>query len=413
MEKPMTQTSPLPQASDSGNRLFRVLVYYATFVVLGLITSAIGPTLSGLADVTGSTLGQVSIVFTLIAMGYMGGSLLAGRLYDGGKPSHPLMTVNLLCLAGFLAALPLLPQLWLLGVDSLLVGVTMAVLDVGGNTLTVWVFGDDVGPYMNALHLAFGVGAFLSPMLIDRVIVLTGSFRWSYWLLALLLVPIFFWMLRIPSPARPVEVEHEDSQPKGVASGFAGLTILLSALMFLHVGAEVSFGGWIFSYAVARQIGTETVARLLNSLYWGGFMAGRVIAIPLATRLSPQTMILADLLMAAASVGVILLFPGWPLALWIGVLGFGLSVASLFASTLNFAARRMPITGSVTGYFFVGSSGGSMTLPWLIGQLFEPVGPVVVIYVIGASIVAALVLFTMIRLYSQSYRPEDRALRAS
>jgi fucose permease len=285
------------------------------------------------------------------------------------------------------------------------------VMDVGGNTLTVWVFGHEVGPYMNALHLAFGVGAFLAPMLIDRIVALTGGFRWAYWLLALLLVPITLWMLRIPSPARPDEEEPKNGQSRAAASGFAGLTILLAGLMFLNVGMEVSFGNWVFSYAVARQIGTETVARLLNSTYWGGFMVGRIIAIPLATRLAPRAMILADLLLAAASIGVVVLFPGWPLALWIGVFGFGLSIASLFASTLNFAERRMSFTGSVMGTLMIGGNVGSMTLPWLIGQLFEPVGPLAVMIVIGVSILVALVLFILIQLYSRGFQ-EESAVRA-
>ena len=39
------------------------------------------------------------------------------------------------------------------------------------------------------------------------------------------------------------------------------------------------------------------------------------------------------------------------------------------------AVRRMRITGRVTGWFFVGASVGGMTLPWVIGQFFESVGP--------------------------------------
>ena len=95
----MAQISPSLSANDNGSRLFRVLVYYAAFVVLGLITSAVGPTLPGLAEMTGSTLGQISIVFTLISVGYIVGSLLGGRLYDSSRPGHPIMALTLLCMA--------------------------------------------------------------------------------------------------------------------------------------------------------------------------------------------------------------------------------------------------------------------------------------------------------------------------
>jgi MFS family permease len=39
------------------------------------------------------------------------------------------------------------------------------------------------------------------------------------------------------------------------------------------------------------------------------------------------------------------------------------------------AERQLTITGRITGWFFVGGSLGNMSIPWLIGQLFEPWGP--------------------------------------
>jgi hypothetical protein len=45
-------------------------------------------------------------------------------------------------------------------------------------------------------------------------------------------------------------------------------------------------------------------------------------------------------------------------------------MASLFPSTITFAARHLNITGRITGWFFIGVGAGSMTLPYLIGQVF-------------------------------------------
>jgi FHS family Na+ dependent glucose MFS transporter 1 len=179
------------------------------------------------------------------------------------------------------------------------------------------------------------------------------------------------------------------------------LTILLAALMFSHVGAELSFGGWIFSYASALGVGTATTARLLNSAYWGSFTIGRLIAIPLATRLLPRTMMILNLIGAAASAAVMMLFPGAPLAVWIGTLALGFFVAPLFPTTINFAERRMPITGKVTGYFLVGANVGSMTVPWVIGQLFESVGPQSMVSTVGVVVLIALALFVVIMRYTR------------
>ena len=50
-------------------------------------------------------------------------------------------------------------------------GVAEGALDVGGNTLLIWVHRHKVGPFMNGLHFFFGAGAFLSPIIIAQTAV--------------------------------------------------------------------------------------------------------------------------------------------------------------------------------------------------------------------------------------------------
>ena len=396
----MTTTSfQSPQAPEQSKRLQRALVYYAAFLVLGFALAALGPTLPGLAEQTGSTLKQISIIFASNSLGYIIGSLLGGWLYDR-RQGHPVLAVTLAGLSLLLFALPLAPKLWLLGFILMAVGFGMGILDVGGNTLIMWLFGNAVGPYMNALHLSFGLGALLSPMLIDRIVVSTGGIRWFYWILALLMLPVVLWLTRIPSPHRLAD-EEENGSPGVQRHSF--LVLMIAALFFMHVGTELGFGGWIFSYAVAMDMGPDTIARLLNSTYWGGLTFGRLISIPLAVKLRPKTMLLLDILGALASIGMLFFVRAWPPIVWIATFGLGFSIASMFPSTLNFAERRMPITGRVTGFFLVGANAGSMTVPWLIGQLFEPVGPQSMISILAGAMTLALLLFWVITWYSGRY----------
>jgi len=393
----MTTPSAPSAPADNRSRLLRALAYYAAYVTLGLSVAALGPTLPALAEQTGSDLSQISIIFMANALGYMLGTQVGGRLYDR-VPGHPVLAAMLLSMAVLLVAVPLAPSRWLLGLVLALVGVGMGALDVGGNTLIVWLFGRDVGPYMNALHFSFGLGAFLSPLMIDRIVVLGGGIRWAYWLLALLIALAALWMTRLPSPSR----QEAATGPEAAArkAGFGWLTVLIAGLMFLHLGAELGYGNWIFSYGLAVDVGPETTARLLNSVFWGALTLGRLIAIPVAAWLLPRTMLLIDLIGAAISMGVILLLPGWAPAVWIGTFGFGLSLASFFASAFNFAERRMPITGRVTGYILVVANAGSMTIPWLIGQLFESVGPQAMMSTIGLTVVVSLALFAVTLAYA-------------
>ena len=57
---------------------------------------------------------------------------------------------------------------------------------------------------------------------------------------------------------------------------------------------------------------------------------------------------------------------------------------------------RKTIGISSTGWFLIGASAGAMFLPWLIGQLFESIGPQVVMGAILVDLILALAIFTVL-----------------
>lgn len=368
----------------------QTLTYYAAFIALGLTTASLGPTLLGLADQTGSAMSQISFLFTARAFGYMVGAFVGGRLYDR-LPGHRTMAAALLVISCLLAGVPFISLLWLLAIVLLGVGFMESVVDVGANTLIVWVHRERVAPYMNGLHLFFAVGAFLSPLLVAQAILITGNFGWSYWLLALLLVPVVIRLLPLESPQPIISAQEQAT----VRPNY--LLIFLFAAFFMAItSAESSFGGWIFTYTVKANLAGEATAAYVNAAFWGAFVLGRVVSIPLSTRLRPRVIIFGDLILAISGIAVMLVLQSSPVALWIGTILFGLGIASTFPTILTFAGRHMTITGAVTGWFFVGASLGGMILPWAIGQLFERIGPISVMIVIGGAVVMAFVVFALI-----------------
>lgn len=368
-------------------RIAQTGAYCVAFVALGLVTASLGPTLSGLADRTGTLLSGISIVFTARSLGYLIGSFLSGRLYDR-VPGHPVMAGMLIAMGGTMALIPVVPWLWLLAPVFLLTGAAEGAVDVGGNALLVWVHGSEVGPYMNALHFFFGLGAFLSPVLIALVLQRGGDLAWAYWVVALLMLPPVAWLASMPSPARQAE-DHGTAKE----GGSAVLLALLGAFFFLYVGAEVGFGGWIHTYSVTLGMADQTAAAYLTSAFWGALTAGRLLAIPIAAYLRPRAILLIDLLICLVGVVAILAWTGSQVVLWIGTLGLGLGMASIFPTLMSFAERRVAVTGQVAGWFLVSGSAGGMSLPWLIGQLFEGVGPRVTLVAIGASLALAVVIW--------------------
>jgi fucose permease len=372
------------------SRALRTAGYCTAFAALGLVGAALGPTLPGLAEQTGTGLSDISFLFTANALGFLLGSSQVGRVYDR-LPGHPVMAAGLLIMAGMLALTPVTPLLWLLTLILGVLGMAQGMLDVGGNTLLVWDHREHVGPFMNALHFFFGVGSFLSPILINRAAELSGGIAWAFWALALLMLPPAVWLMGTPSPSQSGVTED---RPEGPVDAL--LVLLVAIFLGLYVGAEVSFGGWIYSYAVTLNIAGEAMAAYLTSAFWGALTAGRLLAIPLASHLRPRAMLVLDLAGCLLGIGIILSWPGSLVATWVGTLAVGLAMASVFPTTLSMTGRLTTLSGRVTSWLFVGVSAGAMSIPWAIGQLFEAAGPRATMWTILAATAAAVgVLFAI------------------
>lgn len=370
----------------SSDKIAKTIGYYLAFIVLGLITGIFGPTLSDLARNTQVGLSQISIIFVARSLGYLSGSLLSGRLYDRIR-GHSIIASVLVATAIAFVLIPSIPLLHVLIIVIFALGIAEGAIDVGGNSLIVWVHRERVDPFMNGLHFFFGIGAFLSPMIIAQVVLTTGDFRWAYWLLAGLMLPLAFWFTRLPSPS----IEHAP-QNTGKLQTNSFLLVLIAATLFIYVGAETGYGNWVFTYATRLNLADPTGAALLTSTFWGSFTLGRLLGVPISTRAQPEQILLFDLLGCLTSVAGVILFPESQTMLWLGTIGAGMFMASFFPTMFALAGKRMTITASVTGWFMVGGGLGAMFFPWLIGQLIESLNASAMTNVVMLALIGDLML---------------------
>lgn len=378
--------------SESKQRALKTLFYYTAYAGLGLSIGVFGPSLLRLAQNTGTTIAQVSTIFFFHSLGYMVGSVIGGRSYDRFA-GHPILSWMLVCMAVTLAVTPLLNVLWVLIVVMLLLGMAQGALDVGGNTLLLWTYGSKVGPYMNGLHLFFGIGAFIAPVLVAQSIRTLDNLNLAFWgMAALMLVPaVGLPFLRSPSQAD----ETKDPEKSGGRSNIVLLGMVAAFLMF-YIGMEHAITGWISTYATTTNLLNEVSAAYAISLFWGTFTLGRVLSIPIAIKLRPRQVLTIDLLGCFAGVLVFLLWPGSVTALQISLAVTGFFAAPLFPTIITFTENRMPLSGKTTSLFFVGASIGGMFFPWLIGQCYAGVGPRMVPMTIAASAALLVLLFIVL-----------------
>ena len=362
--------------------------YYLAFILLGLTVAADGPALLKLAEHTSSTLDQISLIFIFGSLGYLVGSYIGGRVYDR-VPGHRFMSGVLVFLGIVIAFVPIVSSRWALFAVVLILGLAKGALDVGCNTLLLWVHNETVGPFMNGLHAFFGVGSFIAPLIVAQVIAVTDDINWVYWFFAVAAFPIAIWIWNLPSPAARTVPAHHENAP------FPILPVLIMVLCFvLYVGGEAGYGAWIYTYAFTLKFGTEVTAAYLTSAFWGSFTLGRLLGIWVSMRARSMTILALDFAGCLVSLALILFFNESATFLWIGTILFGISQASIFPTFLTLAEERMHVTGTITGWFLVGAGMGSMILPWLIGQAFVQIGAGAMIGIILANVILnVLMLF--------------------
>jgi len=374
-------------------KLITTSAYYLAFILLGLTISAEGPTLLQLADHTSSTLDKISLIFLVGSFGYLTGSYISGLIYDR-IPGHQFMAGILIMLGIVIALVPVATTLLALLAIILILGLAKGALDVGCNTLLLWVHNEKVGPFMNGLHACFGVGAAIAPLIVTAVLTSTKDIYWVYWSFAIAAIPIAVFVWSLPSPPARITPEEHKATPLPIIP----VAVMVMCFLF-YVGAEAGYGNWITTYALKRNLGTEVTARVLTSAFWGFFTAGRFLGVLISTRAKSMTILIMDFIGCLISVGLILLFQDSATVLWIGSILLGISLASIFPTFLSLAEERMHVTGAMTGWFLVGGGIGGMILPWLIGQAFVKVGPGSMIMIVLVSIilnVLALISFTRV-----------------
>jgi FHS family Na+ dependent glucose MFS transporter 1 len=371
--------------------LTATFAYYTTFITLGATMALTGPALPWLARHTSSFLNQISIIFVASSLGYMAGSQLSGRAYDR-LPGHRIQALALLLISLLAALAPVVHALWLLVVILFLLGTFQGALDVGCNTLLTWIHGEKVGPFMNGLHFFFGVGSFVAPLIFARVVLAAGEIHWAYWFFSLLALPVAAWFWFMPSP--PIRTRMPEAAG---GRSLNGIFLLIVLFFVFSVGLELGFGNWIYTFSARLHLASETTAAYLTSAFWGAFSVGRLLGIGFSSRFRSQSILMADLTGCLFAFAILLLWPASSLALWAGTILMGLSIASLFATGMAFAEKRLSLTGSMIGWILVGGGIGGMIFPWLIGQLFERIGPHVTMPVLLAgNLIAFGILFALI-----------------
>ena len=153
-------------------------------------------------------------------------------------------------------------------------------------------------------------------------------------------------------------------------------------------------------------------ATLLTSLLFAFQFIGRVIGIPVAAYIRPQTMLIFNLSSTAfLHVLLLALVDVWPTIVWITIPLGSLTLATTNAAGVLWLSDRVKLTGRLSGITLIGHSSGAVVSSLVVGQLFERSTPMWFVIFNTVSSISMLVWFLILMGYFATYG--DRVTRYS
>jgi FHS family Na+ dependent glucose MFS transporter 1 len=366
--------------------------YFLLFAGIGISSSLMGPSLLSFTQQTNSTLQQLGLLFIIGPTGYLIGTWVSGHLYDHMQ-GHKLLVIALLVMATVAFFIPLGSTLFILAFLAMISGICVGVAETGGNTLLVWLRGEQAGAYLNGLHFFYGVGAFLGPIIVAGTIRLGVEIPKTYWFSALVIALIAGFIFFLPSPAfRSIVSPPALQQIRMRILSYFGI------LLFIAAGVEACLGGWLFTYLVSVKSTSEITASAINSAFWGSLTLSRLLIIPFTHRVKAKIILLGCILLCMVSLAM--LIPDPLIFTWSGFIGLGLSIGPLYPTLISLTQDFGISSGKSIGWLLAAGGAGAMSLPWVVSHFFQTSKPNILLIVNGICfIIALIVLLNIHRFY--------------
>jgi len=341
------------------------LLLHLSFVLIGVITTLLGPILPFFIRHWSLTDAQAGFFFTTqYFCSFIGVAVTSVFLPRFGVSKASALGF-LAFTAGFvfLGIGPWMLAAAMMGIGGFGYGLTNPSINLRATQLP----SRNTAAAVTLLNFSWSIGAVLCPFLVSSIVPPFG-FRWfAIGITALCLVFLWLhlrWRTAHPAP-QPTRVTHP--LPEWLAHLSLPQAVPLLLIFFLYVGTEVALGGWVASYE-KRLPGMDTATLVVApSVFYGFLLVGRGLA-PLALHRVSQLVISVGGLLTATVGGTIVALSNSPHALYLGagIAGFGLApqypiyvtwLAAIFGGDA-------PWIGAL--FFGAGSLGGG-ALPWLVG----------------------------------------------
>jgi MFS transporter, FHS family, glucose/mannose:H+ symporter len=356
-----SSTASPPKHSARNERL----LLHLSFIVIGVITTMLGPVLPFFSHRWSLTDAQAGFFFTAeYFCSTVGVALTSVFLPRFGFSKVTAVGFVAFAVAfAFLGIGPWMVSAAMVGIMGFGYGLANPAINLRATQLP----SKSTAAAVTLLNFFWTIGAVLSPFFVGALIPSYGLRGFSVLLLACSLVLVALHLFLRAAPVSGGQTRSTHSLAEWLAQLRMPRAVPLLLLFFLYVGVEVALGGWVASYE-KRMPGMSTLTRLLApSVYYGFLLFGRGVA-PLAFRHLSQIMISVGGLSLATVGCLVIALSNTPQALYLGAAIAGFGLAPQFPIFVTWLAAIFLDDSNWIGALFFGSAGiGGGALPWLVG----------------------------------------------
>ena len=247
---------------------------------------------------------------------------------------------------------------------------------------------------LNGLHAMFSVGAFLFPLILT-VLAGNGGENWIYVCYFMLAMGVISWLLYLGIPMEQSAAAKGKERGGGLAFFREPLFYLCTLTLFFYLCAEQGVIGWLVTYFKDTGLLDASLSQMTASVQWAMVLTGRLLTAWLSVR-APK-----ERLMRLMGVGLVLFFGVLitgtsPVQIMIGIMGFGISMAGIYPTTVSFSGLMMEDYPMAWSYILTMASIGSVLMPSVIGKIADAAGIAVGMSSVGVVVVIDFVFILIL-----------------
>lgn len=377
----------------------RALITSAAFLASGLngITFAfVGTSLPAIQTFLDIDFGQAGLLVAMMQAGLAVAALFGGLLSDIIRIEKVLMLGCLFLSGGSL----------FLGIGTnyntnlvliLLIGVGVGFVVSSANALLVGMYHERKGMILNVLHVFFGIGSLVGPLIMGTLLV--HQFRWqnAYSGLSLMMfgLLLFFSLTKVPMHDHPSRKIFGDQVTALFTDKFY---ILISIISALAIGTQFSLMLLSVSYLSEAKSISIANASIVLSLFFVCLVVGRLICSRLSLHLCNAKIIL--FLLLSQSVIMFSIWLGDSRISMFSVVLSGLACSGLYPCFLALTGTLyFRVSGSALGILTTTAGLGGILICWLTGIVSQRTD------VQMGFIVPVLCSLVAMLVYAINYRP--------